>query len=102
MKIRITGGGGFIGSHLAERLIQVGHQTMVLDDFSTVRRKKISILMNLKDFKLITGSILDMPLISVLKKRKAFIFLLAAAVKVFGIVSNPIASLSIVESDFAY
>jgi UDP-glucose 4-epimerase len=102
MKICITSGGGFIGSHLAERLIQVDHQAMVLNDFSTGRRQNISPLMNLKDFKLIAGSILDMPLLSVLKKRKAFVFHLPAAVRVFSIVGNPIASLSLVEPDFAY
>jgi len=93
MKILITGGGGFIGSHLAERLIQEGHQITVLDNFSTGRRENISSLLNLNTFKLIEGSILDMPLLSDLIKQNDYIFHLAAAVGVFNIVSNPLASL---------
>ena len=93
MKILITGGGGFIGSHLAERLFQEGHQITVLDNFSTGRRENISSLLNLNTFKLIEGSILDMPLLSDLIKQNDYIFHLAAAVGVFNIVSNPLASL---------
>lgn len=93
MKILITGGGGFIGSHLAERLIQEGHQITILDNFSTGRRENISSLLNLNTFKLIEGSILDMPLLSDLIKQNDYIFHLAAAVGVFNIVSNPLASL---------
>ena len=35
----ITGGGGFIGSHLAEKLIRLNHKVIVIDDFSVGRRK---------------------------------------------------------------
>lgn len=41
MKVLVTGGGGFIGSHLAERLVAEGHDTRVLDNFSTGRRENL-------------------------------------------------------------
>ena len=42
MKVLITGGGGFIGSHLADRLLDEGHEVLVIDNFSTGRRDNLS------------------------------------------------------------
>ncbi len=57
MKILITGGAGFIGSHLSERLVNDGHEVMVLDDFSSGSRANLS---NITDrIQLIESSILD-------------------------------------------
>ncbi|MFH2007646.1 MAG: SDR family oxidoreductase [bacterium] len=57
MKVLVTGGAGFIGSHLAERLLDEGHEVVVLDDFSTGRRA------NLESFgdriRLVEGSIVE-------------------------------------------
>ena len=41
MRALITGGAGFIGSHLADRLIQAGHEVWVLDDLSSGRRENV-------------------------------------------------------------
>jgi UDP-glucose 4-epimerase len=42
MKVLITGGGGFVGSHLADRLLDEGHEVLVIDNFSTGRRDNLS------------------------------------------------------------
>src|SRR5436190_21784146 len=57
MSAVVTGGAGFIGSHLAEALVNSGHHIRVLDDFSTGRHDNLSRL--IQDLELIEGSILD-------------------------------------------
>jgi len=53
MRILVTGGGGFIGSHLVERLTQQGHKVRVLDNFSTGRRSNLEPLLD--DIELVEG-----------------------------------------------
>jgi UDP-glucose 4-epimerase len=55
MRVLVTGGGGFIGSHLAARLLELGHQVRVLDNFATGRRSNIRVLGC--DVELIEGDI---------------------------------------------
>ena len=43
MKVLITGGGGFIGSHLADRLLAEGHEALVIDNYATGRRDNLEI-----------------------------------------------------------
>jgi UDP-glucose 4-epimerase len=93
MRILVTGGAGFIGSHLSERLIADGHQVTVIDDFSTGRATNLSVLKTRETFKLIEGSILDTELLNELINESEYVFHLAAAVGVFNIVKNPLASL---------
>jgi UDP-glucose 4-epimerase len=93
MRILVTGGAGFIGSHLSERLIADGHQVTVIDDFSTGRATNLSGLKTRETFKLIEGSILDTELLNPLINESDYVFHLAAAVGVFNIVKNPLASL---------
>ena len=93
MRILVTGGAGFIGSHLSERLIAGGHQVTVIDDFSTGTASNLSVLKNRETFKLIEGSILDTELLNQLINESEYVFHLAAAVGVFNIVKNPLASL---------
>jgi UDP-glucuronate decarboxylase len=59
MKILIAGGGGFLGSHLAERLILDGNQVIVLDNFYTGQLKNIEHLMKLKEFELIRHDVTE-------------------------------------------
>jgi UDP-glucose 4-epimerase len=93
MQILVTGGAGFIGSHLCERLIEDGHLVMALDNFSTGRASNLVNLENSPSFELIEGSILDFEALKPLVEKADFVFHLAAAVGVFNIVNNPLASL---------
>jgi len=61
--ILITGGAGFIGSHLAEKYVREGHLVKVLDDFSSGNVNNIRALFNHKNFKLIRGDVRDRELI---------------------------------------
>lgn len=90
----VTGGAGFIGSHLCEKLVQEGHSVTALDDLSTGRISNVENL-NEPSFKLVIGSILDKDLLANLIHEADYIFHLAAAVGVFNIVNNPLDSLLI-------
>lgn len=95
MRILVTGGAGFIGSHLSERLIQEGHQLKLLDDFSTGSNENLQTLTNNPNCQIITGSVLDVNLLDLLLKESDYVFHLAASVGVFNIVNNPLKSLLI-------
>ncbi len=89
MKILITGGAGFIGSHLAERLVADGHQVTALDDLSTGRRENLGALQGTNSFAFVEGSILDDDLVQDLAGEADAIFHLAAAVGVKLIMEQP-------------
>lgn len=93
MRILVTGGAGFIGSHLCERLVKDGHTVTAIDNFSTGRPSNLAKLKDNDNFSLVEGSILDANQLNPLVKESDYIFHLAAAVGVFNIVNNPIASL---------
>jgi UDP-glucose 4-epimerase len=93
MRILITGGAGFIGSHLCDRLIRDGHSVTVIDNFSTGRASNLEQLIGKTNFKLVEGSILDVSALKPLINDSDYVFHLAAAVGVFNIVNNPLASL---------
>jgi nucleoside-diphosphate-sugar epimerase len=59
MKILITGGAGFVGSHLADRLIKDGHEITVIDDLSTGRYSNVEHLEDQKGFRLIIDTVLN-------------------------------------------
>ena len=93
MKILVTGGAGFIGSHLCERLVNEGHTVTTIDNFSTGRPSNLSNLVGSSNFDLVEGSILDSNTLDPLIVNADYVFHLAAAVGVFNIVNNPLASL---------
>lgn len=93
MKAFITGGAGFIGSHLAEKLIQRGDQVIILDNLSTGCYENIAHLDGNSNFQLVVGSILEKFLIDRFAERCDVIFHLAAAVGVELVVKNPWESL---------
>ena len=93
MKILITGGVGFIGSHLTDRLVKDGHHVIVLDNLATGRKENISSHLVGDKVEFIEGSILDLPLLDKLIKECDYVFHLAAAVGVFNIVNHPLDSL---------
>ena len=88
MQILVTGGAGFIGSHLCERLIKDGHIVTAIDDFSTGRASNIVNLNGVDNFTLVEGSILDTTILNPLVKGADYVFHLAAAVGVFNIVNK--------------
>lgn len=94
MHYLITGGAGFIGSHLADRLIEEGHEVIVLDNLSTGKYENVSHLNGDSNFQLVVGSILNEYLIDKLVERCDAIFHLAAAVGVELIVKHPLESLT--------
>jgi len=93
MRILVTGGAGFIGSHLCERLISDGHHVTALDSASTGRLSNLSGIIDSPQLYLVEGSILDTSVLNPLIKDTDYVFHLAAAVGVFNIVNNPLASL---------
>lgn len=93
MRILVTGGAGFIGSHLTERLLSDGHELIVLDDLSTGRLSNLEAVLPSSKVEFIEGSILDSNLIELLVKKVDYVFHLAAAVGVFNIVDRPLESL---------
>lgn len=93
MRILVTGGAGFIGSHLCERLVADGHLVTAIDDFSTGRKANLESLSMTEAFTLVDGSILDSNKLSPLVNEADFVFHFAAAVGVFNIVNNPLSSL---------
>lgn len=93
MRILVTGGAGFIGAHLCERLIKDGHEVTAIDNFSTGRESNLTEIIGSKNFRLFEGSILDSRVLNPLIRDVDYVFHLAAAVGVFNIVNNPLASL---------
>jgi UDP-glucose 4-epimerase len=93
MQVLVTGGAGFIGSHLCERLVKDGHTVTVIDNFSTGKASNLCHLEGDANFKLIEGSILNSKTLNPLIASADYVFHLAAAVGVFNIVKNPLASL---------
>lgn len=93
MKILITGGAGFIGSHLSEELLKQGHQVTIIDNLSTGRFSNITHLQNDPNFKYIIGTILDKKVMEGLIAENDLIYHLAAAVGVKYIIDNPLLSL---------
>ena len=89
----MTGGAGFIGSHVCERLISDGHTVTAIDNFSTGRASNLTNLIGSINFTLVEGSILDNNILTPSINDADYVFHLAAAVGVFNIVNNPLASL---------
>lgn len=90
MKVLITGGAGFIGSHLAERLLARGDRVLVLDDLSTGSMDNLTSLEGKPGFEYRIGSALDYPLVSECVDRCDVTVHLAAAVGVRLIVERPV------------
>ena len=94
MKFLLTGGAGFVGSHLLDQLVDRGDSVIVLDDFSTGRKENIAHHSQNKAVEVVEGSILDAGLVDRLVGKSDRVFHLAAAVGVFNIVKYPLESLT--------
>jgi UDP-glucose 4-epimerase len=90
----ITGGAGFIGSHLADRLVHQGERVVVLDDLSTGSIDNVGPLLASPLFRLVEGSVLDVDLVSSLVREVDTVYHLAAAVGVRRILEQPLTSIA--------
>ncbi len=90
MKVFITGGAGFIGSHMCERLLERGDRVIILDDLSTGQMDNVSHLTGREGFEHRVGSVTDVALVSELVDRCDVTIHLAAAVGVRLIVDHPV------------
>jgi UDP-glucose 4-epimerase len=93
MHVLITGGAGFIGSHLAERFLAAGDRVLVLDDLSTGSMTNIAHLVGRADFAYRIGSVMDVPLVAELVDVCDVVVHLAAAVGVQLIIEQPTATI---------
>src|ERR1700752_633074 len=90
MRALITGGAGFIGSHLSEALLAQGHQVLVLDNLSTGSFENIAHLKGREGFEYFIDSVDNEPLLAELVDRSDVVVHLAAAVGVKLIVEGPV------------
>lgn len=94
MHALVTGGAGFIGSHLVERLLGLGYEVTALDDLSTGSHDNVAALEGHQRFHLVIGTILNERLVDKLAERCDVIFHLAAAVGVELIIKKPLESMT--------
>jgi UDP-glucose 4-epimerase len=93
MRNLVTGGAGFIGSHLCEALLERGHEVWALDDLSTGRLENLRTFAGHPSFRFLEGSVTDAPLVHGLVAKCDRVFHLAAAVGVRYVLENPLRSL---------
>lgn len=86
----ITGGAGFIGSHLSESLLAAGHTVTALDDLSSGSRRNIAHLLENPRFSFLESALLDYPALPDLVASSDAVFHLAATVGVFNIIRSPV------------
>src|ERR687886_37857 len=89
-RVLITGGAGFIGSHLSERLLDAGWEVFALDDLSTGSYENVAHLKERPDFHLVVDSVLSPAVVSELVHKCDVVYHLAAAVGVRLIVEQPV------------
>jgi UDP-glucose 4-epimerase len=90
MTYLVTGGAGFIGSHLCERLLADGHRVLVLDDLSTGRFDNVAHLEGHAGFELRVASVTDPPIVERCVIESDAVFHLASAVGVKLVVDQPV------------
>jgi len=91
MKYFITGGAGFIGSHLSDALVTRGDSVVILDNFTTGSKENLNKVAG--SATVVSGDILDSALVTKLVSESDFVVHLAAALGVFNIVNKPLESL---------
>ncbi len=93
MRILVTGGGGFIGSHLCDRLLLSGHQVTALDNFATGNEMNLGSQSGNSNFRVVNETVLNLEILHSLMENSEYVFHMAAAVGVFNIVNRPLESL---------
>lgn len=91
-KVVVTGGAGFIGSHLAEELVKQGYFVIILDDSTTGKIENVELLLKNNNVEFIQGSIVDLPLLQQLFQGVEYVFHEAAIPSVPNSINNPLAS----------
>ena len=94
-QVMITGGAGYLGSHLADLLAEAGHRVTVIDNLTSGRAANLATRLRRGDIRLVAGSVLDAALIDREVSRADLVFHLAAAVGVGRIVADPLGSLRV-------
>jgi UDP-glucose 4-epimerase len=89
VRVLLTGGAGYVGSHLADALLAEGHQVCVLDDLSTGKLENLRDALGRDRFRFVRGSILDEPLVAQLAAGVDQVYHLAAAVGVKYVLDDP-------------
>ena len=95
MKILITGGAGFIGSHLADRLLENGEEVYVIDDLSSGSLKNVEHLQDNPQFHLVVDTVLHEAVMNELVFKCEHIYHMAAVVGVKQIMNRPVETLEI-------
>ena len=93
-KYLVTGGAGFIGSHVVDSLVSQGHSVVVLDDLSTGRHDNLRQHLGNPSVEFVLGSILNEALVDDVVRRVDYVYHFAAAVGVNLIVERPLESLA--------
>ena len=88
----VTGGAGFIGSHIADELVARGYQVAIIDDLSTGNKENIASLLNQNHVEFTEGSIADLSVLTKLFRGAKYVFHLAAIPSVPRSIENPQAS----------
>jgi len=88
----VTGGGGFIGSHLAEALLKKGHGVRILDDFSTGKRENLTFGNHIPSLDIVEGDIRDLALCQKTMEGVDYVFHQAALPSVQRSVEDPLGS----------
>lgn len=91
-KAVVSGGAGFIGSHLCQELLKRGYQVTVLDDFSTGKLENINVLERSDQMKVVCGSVTDLNLLREVFRDADYVFHLAAIASVPLSIEDPLRS----------
>ena len=89
-KVVVSGGAGFIGSHLAEELVRRGYRVLIIDDLSTGKLENIKDLLKENSVEFVQGSITDLPLLQNLFKDAKYVFHQAALARVPRSIEDPL------------
>lgn len=88
-KVVVTGGAGFIGSHLSDKLAESDYQVIILDDLSTGKMENIELLIKRDNVKFVKGSITDLTMLKEVLHGVQYVFHLAAIASVPRSISDP-------------